>query len=362
MLGISKAPLPEKLLPETNISKAIDRGLSYLVSHQFPNGEFCTYYSPDDPMKEWCVPDSTVFPTSIIANTLLVLQERQEVKTIYSKTIPFLIYQRMRYGTWQHFTKWHKLFPVSPPDIDNTIFAYSFLKSQSTDSPDPSQLILANHNRNGVLYTWFAFRMEKNGNSQYWRLILRELKRPIKTLAFWQINDCRRNDVDLGVNLNVLSFLGKRKATEPIIEFISKQIIHKDVIKTDGWYRSPIILYYLFSRNAKHKIEAFINIYPLIIENILDHYKPAKGFNDTILETALAITSLINLSYRGVEIDEGISFLLKSQAENGEWARSIFFYSGPKQVVGWGSEELTTGFCLEALALYDKLMKHDSDS
>ena len=180
MLGISKAPLPEKLLPETNISKAIDRGLSYLVSHQFPNGEFCTYYSPDELMKEWCVPDSTVFPTSIIANTLLVLQERQEVKTIYSKTIPFLIYQRMRYGTWQHFTKWHKLFPVSPPDIDNTIFAYSFLKSQSTDSPDPSQLILANHNRNGVLYTWFAFRMGKKWQLSVLEIDLTRIETPNK--------------------------------------------------------------------------------------------------------------------------------------------------------------------------------------
>jgi hypothetical protein len=28
------------------------------------------------------------------------------------------------------------------------------------------------------------------------------------------------------------------------------------------------------------------------------------------------------------------------------------YYGGPKKYYGWGSEELTTGFCIEALGRY----------
>jgi hypothetical protein len=37
---------------------------------------------------------------------------------------------------------------------------------------------------------------------------------------------------------------------------------------------------------------------------------------------------------------------------DGEWARAVLYYGGPKRYYGWGSEELTTGFCLEALLRY----------
>jgi len=32
--------------------------------------------------------------------------------------------------------------------------------------------------------------------------------------------------------------------------------------------------------------------------------------------------------------------------------RRDLYYSGPKRLYGWGSEELVTGFCLEALLHY----------
>jgi len=34
------------------------------------------------------------------------------------------------------------------------------------------------------------------------------------------------------------------------------------------------------------------------------------------------------------------------------WARAAISYSGPKKLYAWGSEELITGFCLEALLHY----------
>lgn len=344
------------------VSGAIDRGLSYLREHQLPNGEFCSYYSPDDQMEQWCVPDSTVFPTSIIVNSLLSLMDRNEVQDIFQKAIPFLKYQRMWQGVWQHFTKWHKLYPVSPPDIDNTIFAYNFLRSQNVKIPDPTPIILANHNKKGLLYTWLTLRLRRNTNKKYLSIVLREIKNPVRSMLFWKTNDCRRNDIDLGVNINVLSFLGEKKETLPIIKYLYDKISDKNIGKHDGWYRNPIILYYLFSRTTKFEIDILKEKNKEIINKILGFANPDGSFGDSHLETSLAVSALINLRHKGKEIRQGISYLVKRQRANGEWDRSVFFYSGPKQAVGWGSEELTTGFCLETLALSRKIFAYDSEN
>src|SRR5690606_182687 len=148
-------------------------------------------------------------------------------------------------------------------------FAYNFLRSQNIQIPDPSPLILANRNQKGLLYTWFTFRIRKNSNNKYWRIVLRELKNPIRSMLFWKTNDCRRNDIDLGVNINILSFLGEQTETLPIIEYIYNKISNKNILEHDGWYRNPIILYYLFSRTAILKIDLLTKKHKDIINKIL---------------------------------------------------------------------------------------------
>lgn len=350
---------PEKLSFERKVSLAIDKGLDYLTDHQLPNGEFCVYYAPDDQMAEWCVPDSAIFPTTIIATALRPLQKQTKTQEIYQKVIPFLVYQRMRFGLWGYYTKWHKLFPLLPPDADDTILTYYFLKSQAIDTPDPIPLILSNRNKKGLLYTWFTFRLNRNKDKRYWRTVLRELKYPIKSILFWTIHDCKRNDIDLGVNINVLSCLGETKETEPIIKYVSNKITKDDATNNDGWYQNPIVLYYLFSRIAKHKIKSFTDIYPIIITKILSHTQENGSIGFSQLDTALGISTLINLGHDGKEIQLGVSYLLKTQSNNGSWQRALFSYSGPKKIVGWGSEELTTALCLETLALFQKHQPND---
>jgi len=41
-----------------------------------------------------------------------------------------------------------------------------------------------------------------------------------------------------------------------------------------------------------------------------------------------------------------------SLTADGSWPRATLYYSGPKKLYGCGSEELVTGFCLEALLHY----------
>ena len=71
-----------------------------------------------------------------------------------------------------------------------------------------------------------------------------------------------------------------------------------------------------------------------------------------ILDTAIGATTLLNLGFSGPELDRAIGCILREQAASGHWARWLSYYGGPKLLQGWGSEEITTGFCLEVLAHY----------
>src|SRR5690606_12927612 len=98
---------------------------------------------------------------AVINACLLSVKGHPSTQKIFKKSIPFFQYQMMRGGVVNYFTKTSSLFPLLPPDIDDTIFVHSFLKSQNIETPDPACLLLANRARNGLFYTWFALRFTK---------------------------------------------------------------------------------------------------------------------------------------------------------------------------------------------------------
>jgi hypothetical protein len=68
-----------------------------------------------------------------------------------------------------------------------------------------------------------------------------------------------------------------------------------------------------------------------------------------VLETALAACALHHLDRRGATLTRACEFLLSAQADDGSWEIAPLYHGGPPFELRWGSAELTTGFCLEAL-------------
>jgi len=348
---------PSNPIETERIQQAINKGVDYLQNHQYPNGEFCCYYSPDDAMQEWCVPDSSIFPTALINTCLLSIKDHQGAKEIFKRSICFFQYQMMRGGVMNYFTKWSSLFTLLPPDIDDTIFVHSFLKSQNIKTPDPSPLILINRSRNGLFYTWFTLRFTNTLNKTYWKILLREFKNPIRSLFFWKHYGCSRNDIDGVVNANVLAYFGLNDATKPIINYLLDILNTGKESECDNWYLNPLTFYYPLARNIKNGIDSLNSAKPIIINRILKYVKPDGRVGDSALETALAITTFINLNYNGEQLHLAAFYLIDSQKETGEWPRWIYYYGDRNKTAGFGSEELTTGFCIEALAKYREFVK-----
>lgn len=339
-----------------SISTGVTKGISFLHQHQLHNGEFCSYISAEDPMKSWCLPDSAVFPSILIGNSLLFLSDYPEVEEILNKTSDFLMSQMQRGGVWHHFTNQHYLRKICPLDVDDTASASSFLQARKLNIPNPSNipLLLSNRNKDGLFYSWFLLRFWLNKNRTYWRLVMAELLRPIQSFYFWKKMECERGDVDAVVNANVLYYLGDIEETQPVIQQILSVIAAYKENDCDKWYRNPFTVYYFFSRNYHKGITKLEPARLPVIERILSKAKPDGRIGESLLDTALAVCSLLNWKYNDVIVEKAVRFILASQCKNGEWERWLLYYGGPKLLQGWGSEEMTTAFCLEALARYYK--------
>lgn len=336
----------------SNINQAIEKGIAYLFQHQYPNGEYCCYMAPDTAMQEWSVPDTTVFPAALIMCSLSILKGNPKVDGMQERSAGFLQYQSMRGGVWNHFTKWHQLFPFCPPDVDNTVYASKALQLLGKEYMDNHALLLANRNSKGLFYTWYALRPNKVWNKTFWMLLLREFKHPVTSFFFWRRNECTRYDIDGVVNANVLFYLGLNEDTKPIIPFLLNIIEQHKEDDCDKWYRNPITFYYFLSRNFNTGIPELDTCKAEVISRILSIAKEDGSIGESALETALSLSVLINSGHQSAVTEHAANYLIRTQTPTGEWARYALFYSGPKREMCWGSEELTTAFCLEALKKY----------
>ena len=346
--------LPATAALADQLDTAIARGLAYLSQHQYPSGEFCCYIAADEPMQGWCITESTVFATMVVASCLLPFAARPETDVMLTRATNYLQYQMHRGGVWPVFSDRHPWHSIVPYDTDSLAYASALMQARGIDCPRPGNvpLLLANRNKKGLFYTWFLLRLRWQPNRTHWRVTAREVLHPITSLFFWRANECTRSDVDMGINTNILYYLGDVEATQPIIAELLRVIAEHREHDCDKWYRNPFTIYYLLSRVYQQGVIKLEPARQPIIQRILATAQPTGQLGKSVFDTALAVTTLLNLGCTAPAVGKAVNFILQTQSAFGEWPRWLFYYGGPKLLQGWGSEEITTGFCLEALARY----------
>ncbi|MGB8192138.1 MAG: hypothetical protein WCF67_09480 [Chitinophagaceae bacterium] len=337
-----------------NPGHALQKAIGYLHNHQYPNGEFCAYMSGDDAMQTWVQPMGMIFPTAIICHSLLFAKDDPKIEEMLAKSATFLRYQIGRGATWNHFTNDHPLRHICPQDVDDTACVSSFLLTRYDDFKKlaNSKLICDNRNKDGLLYTWFTFRLQPNGNRSYWRLAAAELKHPVKSFFFWREGEAGRYNIDAVVNANALYYLGDIPEMQPVINHLIKIIADNKEADCDTWYRNPFTVYYFFSRCYYSGINKLEPVRQPVIDRILSQANAEGRIGVSVLDTALAACALLNLHYNGPALANAINYLVNTQRETGEWARRLLYYGGPKKLSGYGSEEIVTAICLEAIARF----------
>ncbi|ANE53062.1 hypothetical protein [Flavisolibacter tropicus] len=338
-------------MDQLNIEDAIRRGIEYLKQYQYPNGQFRAFTATDDEMHINCTPDSSVFSTALICYSLGFLAKNAFVNEMISLSTGFLLREMKGPGAWKHYTQLHGYHSIIPADLDDTCCVSYILEKNGIKwiRGKNINLITSNRNKEGLFYTWLSFRLKQKHNRDYIRLVRSELLQPVSTYFFWRQMECERNDIDAAVNANVLFYLGHNKTTAPIVGYLNNIIKENKEDDCDKWYRNPFSIYYFIARNYKAGISDLEPSRKLIIDKILSATLPNGMFGSSVLDTALAICALADLNAPITIYTNQIKLLLDTQSEAGCWQRRILYYGGPKKLIGWGSEELTTAFCLEAL-------------
>jgi hypothetical protein len=305
-------------LSKENITSAIRRAVTFLCQNQLPNGEFKTYISGDERLAK-AMHDSSPFVTSFVLYCTRYLPAglfdlpRQKAKL-------FLLKEGFPGYLWKYWT--HTSNKTIVPDLDDTCCVSFILQElfQRHDVKRNIPAILTNRDDLGLFKTWIKQASEPN-------------------------------DADISVNTNVLLYLGKREETEAAIAFV-KECIKKGEEKNHSWYYPDnLACYYMIARAARHGISDFRELFPAIKERVLERRNPDGGWGDE-LSTALAVCALHYIDKKERAIETALLHLVNKQQANGCWTR-ISFYSGPEppapRSVWFGSEELTTALCIEAL-------------
>jgi hypothetical protein len=339
-------------MTSNGLEAGIGRGLEFLRGSQLPSGEFKVYMSPDLNLERDCFLDVSIFPAALIAYAL-GFADTAAAGDILDKALGFLLSEMGGPGLWRYWTKRHQTHSTSPPDLDDTACASFVLRRHNVPFPPNLKLILANRNRDGLFYTWLTARWPPPLLPSYWRVVLSQWRRPRRLKYFWSLEP-NRHDVDCIVNANVLFYVGEAAETRPVIDYLIDVVRRGEEGRCDGWYSNPFMLYYAISRNFHAGVGAFDEVRGGSVERIVGAARPDGSIGVGVLNTALAACALLYWRSHRPELERAVRFLLAEQRADGSWPRAAVYYSGPDKHYGFGSEELVTGFCLEALLHYGR--------
>lgn len=337
------------------IDNSIANGISFLSRHQLHHGEFINYVSNREDITGSCSTVSITYNTSLICYSLSFLSDYPESEKMIAKSIHFLNAHR-QYGVWNFLSKTGVMYPLLPFDVDSTSLAAWVLRERNLNPEGDriaTKIILANRNRKGLFYTWIVPRLSSAYSLRFLRIAVHVLFNPIRHVVYWYHTNCNYFDVDAGINANVLFYLGDIPATQPVVDLLVNIIQDNKEATCDKWYNNPFVIYYFFSRNYCHGIHKLEAIWPPIIDRILSLAYNDGRLGSTLLDTALAVCTLLNLHHSSVVLDKAVQYIIHAQQEYGNWERWSHYTAGDEHA-HFGSEEITTAFCLEALVRYRK--------
>jgi hypothetical protein len=327
------------------VRRAVARAVGFLGSVQRPSGELPVFASTDPSLAEDCVADPSVFPTALAAHSLAWCREADPVRT---RALAFLEAEMDRHGLWRHWTREHPQARQLPPDLDDSSCAAAALA-------DPDRLagnrpiLLGNRRSDGLFLTWVLPRL-KGGGAAHRRAAWPQLRHLPTLILFFRKTSADPGDVDAVVNANALFRLGAFEGREKIVDFLLGILRDGLEDSCDKWYENRFAIWYFVSRALGAEAAA--------AELILGRLATASPAG--AMESALALCTLLNC---GVEPEAGaVEALLALQSDDGSWPRAALYHGGRARLGGggfaprhpdtphWGSEALTTAFCVEALS------------
>ena len=326
------------------LSVAVSRAVGFLSDAQLPSGEYRLFAAADHEMARNCRFDSSPFATTFILHSLRFLHTNK-VDEMIKKGVNYLSTEIEGPGLLRYWSSCNSLHEILPPDADDTCCASYILNLYDRPFPPNREIIGANINPDGLFYTWFAPR-----NSMP-KMINETLLASIgKESIFNLYASGELNKVDHAVNVNVIQYLGESITTIRAIDSVIDTVATAQERACSTSYPEVITFYYLISRAFFAGVHSFGKIRKTLIRRLLSMQGADGGFGNELL-TSLAVCTMENFQKETDARDKAVEYILSSQRKDGSW-RKLPLYLGPAPY--YGSEELTTALCIEALFRYEQ--------
>lgn len=311
---------------QKSIEKAIEKGINFLSNQQDEKGSFLSLTTEKVRSFKEAKKQSSVFSTCIILSCLNSLDEFQNSRNLErmrQRAANFLLSQKSEHWSFNYWTRESQESKINPypEDLDDTFFALSALWRYKAELVNADALAKA--------VTLLTLTEAKEGG-------------PYQTWIVPPDADKEWKDIDLAVNSNVAYFLSLQGVSLKNISFFIESAIAKKNISSP-YYSTPYSVIYFISRfyNGKKKEE--------LVRMILEKEKKNHSWG-SVLDTSLAVSSLINLGFSADKLKKSIKYIL-SQQKREKWEAYPLVVE--KVIQGKkcqsGSQEITTAFCLETL-------------
>ncbi len=335
---------------KAQVEAALDRAVDFLQARQLPHGEFATLLGRDRAMS-LAVPDSTVFTTAQLIHSLAFV-ESARTREMIRRAADFLRAERECGGLWRYWSSRNHRHARLGPDLDDTACASFALRRAGLAAPDNLWAFRRARDAHGRFFTWmrpghlgrfdvFGRAALAVGAAQARRRAART-EVPVSEDPRFVTMHIDPDDVDPVVNANVLLWLGERTETEAARRFVAETVL-ADPPTFSRYYEDPLVLHYAVARASEEASPGLRALGPHIVGRIEARLDEDKALDP--LKTALAAASLAVFAPRSAALDRLVDSILAAQRPDGGWQACAYYNV-------WGSEELTTGFCLETLARY----------
>jgi hypothetical protein len=247
---------------------------------------------------------------------------------------------------WRFWTHDHDRHKEIPCDADDSACATMALGATASGRRRTQRLLLANRDERGRFQTWFLPRGVGAFRPLMLRTTIAERRAGEHRSLFWEMTEATPGDVDAVVNANVLRLFGPDAPPEAV-GWVSDELAAGREEEADSWHRNRFSYWYSVADGIARGVPYADAVPSLVLDRIVGALDERAEIAP--LDLAHALSALRLLQGPADAVATATDRLLAAQQPDGGWARSIFFYGGPKMVFGWGSEALTTAAAIAAL-------------
>jgi len=349
-----------------DVDGAIRQGLFFLRSRQRRSGGFNVYRAASLGFENWELRHTSLkgFPVAFsnegdqmlpalsIGHSLLHLRGCEEADRMLRKITRYIVENRLPGRLWKNNRSKDGSIRATPVDLQTTAKALTFLRQVGEPVKVPGATLLSNRDARGLFHTFVAPRLRRGGSPGYWKAALGLMGNRAVMSLFGKAPAFDRDDISVPLNTYLLPVLGPCPASGPVLCAIRDLLVQREEGDRYGWFRDPFTVYRILSGAFRLGVSDIGEHRETIRERVVACLRPDGSFNGEVTDTARAVCILLDFGFADAGLLRSVLWLVSRQNADGSWdKRACYFDAGKADtVVAYGSEDIVTALCLEAIS------------